>query len=78
MKNRVFLRLAFSCAVVQGMGSFAALAAEPPARGCAALPGLRLPDVRVTEAIAVPAPAAREVTIKVAHCVSSWAGAAAT
>ena len=69
MKSSAVVGLLLVSAVSLGGGSAAAaLVTEPSAGACAALGSLRLPDVRITEAIPVPATTAPDAEVKVAHC----------
>ena len=71
MKNTMAYGLALACAVSSTARPIAAQ--ERPGgglkrAGCSAMDSLRLPDVRITEAVAVAAVAAAGGTIKMAHC----------
>src|SRR5260370_32252837 len=65
------LAFALACALSSTAGT---AAAQDPSRGglksagCAAMTGLRLPDVRITEAVAVAADAPSGGKVKTPHC----------
>ena len=67
MRSMVF-GLAFVCAVAGGGALAATNVAQQPGGGCAAMASLRLPDVRITEAIAVSKSPLAGAEIKAAHC----------
>lgn len=69
MKKLTAVGLVLGAALSQsGVSMAAPVVAEPASGECAALAGLRLPDVRISEASSVPATTAPDVPVKVAHC----------